>query len=207
MDTSVPHDPLQLLGVLKLYGGTMSTGSNVYSDLDFVHKWSTEETKLFIILRAENEHLFTGKRNASKQAWATVIKEINLEGKITGQQAAKKWENLKEYKELKCPPTGTETESGEATAASWPFFIPMDEAIGGRPSIAPPVLIASSTQDEVAGPSTETSPPAVRKKRKSKGCVLDFLVAKAAREEEREKAAAERSERFLSLFEKLVNKM
>ncbi|KAK9957700.1 hypothetical protein ABG768_011923 [Culter alburnus] len=156
----------------------------------YIHAGSTEETKLFIRLRAENEHLFTGKRNASKQAWETVIKEINLEGKITGQQAAKKWENLKKYKELKCPPTGTGTESGEATAASWPFFIPMDEAIGGRPSIAPP-----------------TSPPAVRKERKSKGCVLDFLVAKAAREEEREKAAAKRSERFLSFFEKLVNKM
>lgn len=63
---------------------------------------------------------------------------------------------------------GTVTESREATAASWPFF--------------------------VAGPLTETSPPTVRKERKRKVCVLDFLVAEAAREEEREKAAAERSE-------------
>ncbi len=102
----------------------------------------------------------------------------------------------------------TWTESGEATAASL-VFLRSDgwskrwKAI----QIAPPLLIASSTQDEVTGPSTETSPTTVSKERKRKGCVLDFLVAKAAREEEREKAAAERSEWFLSLFEKLVNKI
>ena len=48
---------------------------------------------------------------------------------------------------LKCPRTGVSTEGGEATAASWKWYSLMDEAIGGRPSVTPPVLIASSSQD------------------------------------------------------------
>ncbi len=39
------------------------------------------------------------------------------------------------------------TEDGEVTAASWKWYSVLDEAIGGRPSITPPNLIASSRPD------------------------------------------------------------
>ncbi|ROL50190.1 hypothetical protein DPX16_14844 [Anabarilius grahami] len=75
------------------------------------------------------------------------ISQYGLEG-VTPSWAKKKWENLKQkYKDLKCPRTGVSTEDGEHTAASWKWYSLMDEAIGGRPSVTPPVLIASSSQD------------------------------------------------------------
>ena len=57
---------------------------------------------------------------------------------------------------LKHPRTGVSTEGGETTAASWKWYSLMDEAIGSRPSIEPPVLFASSNP-EVA----RASPPPV----------------------------------------------
>eukprot|EP00064_Thunnus_orientalis_P011110 superscaffoldBa00001571_g11140 len=38
---------------------------------------------------------------------------------------------------------GMVTDRGGATAATWPWFTPMHEATGGRPSIVPPVLMDS----------------------------------------------------------------
>ena len=51
------------------------------------------------------------------------------------------------FKELKKPPTGQSTESGEDTAASWKWYPLMDAALGERPSIRPPVLVASAWGD------------------------------------------------------------
>ncbi|CAJ1076480.1 uncharacterized protein LOC125297728 [Xyrichtys novacula] len=67
---------------------------------------------------------------------------------VTPAFVKKKWENLKQkYKDLKCPKTGVSTVRGETTAASWKWYTLMDEAIGGRPSITLPVLIALLSQD------------------------------------------------------------
>ena len=52
--------------------------------------------------------------------------------------------------ELKKPRTGVSTEGGGVTAASWKWYSLMDEALGARPSVTPPVLFASSSR-EVAG--------------------------------------------------------
>ena len=45
--------------------------------------------------------------------------------------------------DLKTPRTGSGTESGEKTAANWPFYQDMHEVLGGRPCIEPPALVAS----------------------------------------------------------------
>eukprot|EP00064_Thunnus_orientalis_P017975 superscaffoldBa00003979_g18061 len=51
-------------------------------------------------------------------------------------------DNLKrKYKELKHPPTGMGTDTGEATAATWPRFSLMHKIIGRPPSIEPLVLM------------------------------------------------------------------
>ncbi|KAG1935835.1 hypothetical protein F2P79_019086 [Pimephales promelas] len=103
-----------------------------------------EEIDNLIRLRMELDSDFTGKRNSAKKAWIKVLQRIGLEGKVAPNQISKKWDNLKrKYKELRCPPTGTGTDSGEATAATWQWFSAMHEAIGGRPSIEPPILIDS----------------------------------------------------------------
>ncbi|KAI7813778.1 hypothetical protein IRJ41_001170 [Triplophysa rosa] len=76
---------------------------------------------------------------------------------------AKKWDNLKrKYKELRCPPTGTGTDDGEATAATWPWFSALHKAIG--PSIKPPILIDSCNAEVATCAAVATdrsfSPPA-----------------------------------------------
>ncbi|XP_049416296.1 hepatoma-derived growth factor-related protein 2-like [Epinephelus fuscoguttatus] len=123
-----------------------------------VYKWSDEETELLIKLRMRKEALFTGKRNASKLAWETIVQKMGLQGRLTAAQAAKKWENLKKkYKDLKAPPTGAGTDQGEEKADSWQWFPLMHEAIGSRPSVTPPALIASCTGETPTTSSTATA--------------------------------------------------
>lgn len=80
-----------------------------------------EDVKRLIEFRASNEALFTGKRNSAKIAWryvthlyisnncgrvtlslipvcllpSTILKGLGLEGKLTSEQIAKKWDNLR----------------------------------------------------------------------------------------------------------------
>uniref|UniRef100_A0A3Q4I263 Myb/SANT-like DNA-binding domain-containing protein n=1 Tax=Neolamprologus brichardi TaxID=32507 RepID=A0A3Q4I263_NEOBR len=98
-----------------------SSPTNVSSDND---------TRRLIELRAANESLFTGRRNTAKPAWRGIVKEMGLTGKITPDQVAKKWDNLKtKFKDLKFPPRGME---GQTNPASWPWFQLMSDALEGR---------------------------------------------------------------------------
>lgn len=93
----------------------------------------------------------------------------------------------------------------------------MDEAIGGRPSIQPPILTASSEEDSivpaVSSPDSvpeeaeqqdrrESGEP-VPAKRQRKDPVLEFYEREAERAEERMR----REERLLSILEKIVEKI
>lgn len=62
------------------------------------------------------------------------------------------------FQELRCPHTGTGTDSGEATAATWPWFSAMHEAIGGRPSIDPPILIDSCDAEVISCSAVSKDP-------------------------------------------------
>ncbi|XP_055051393.2 uncharacterized protein [Misgurnus anguillicaudatus] len=88
---------------------------------------------------------------------------MGLEGKVSVQQASRKWENMKKkYKELKYPPTGSGRENGEETATSWPWYNAMDEAIGQKASITPPIIMSSLLSNEdlnITSPTFFTSPP------------------------------------------------
>ncbi|MEQ2301660.1 hypothetical protein AMECASPLE_038352, partial [Ameca splendens] len=53
--------------------------------------------------------------------------------------------------DCKYPGSG-EGVSEKPTAATWPWFVLMDEVLGQRPSTTPPVLIASIPED-TPGPS------------------------------------------------------
>ncbi|KAI2655878.1 hypothetical protein H4Q32_012658 [Labeo rohita] len=158
-------------------------------------KWTDEHTRLLIQWRVANEALFTGRRNAAIKGFEVFVTEQKLDGKISAAQVKRKWENLKQkYKDLKCPQTGVSTEDGEVTAASWKWYAVLDEAIGGRPSITPPTLIASSGSDvAVTSPSSVRS-TAERAGRKRKD-IEELMYEMEEREAEREMEAGEREER------------
>ncbi|KAK1889546.1 Trihelix transcription factor GTL1 [Dissostichus eleginoides] len=87
------------------------------------YKWTVVKTKALIALRMVKDNLFRKKRNAAKEAWESIIKELDLGQHVSHKQASKKWENLKKkYKEPKRPRTGAGTDQGEETPATWPFF-------------------------------------------------------------------------------------
>ncbi|KAL3045269.1 hypothetical protein OYC64_013516 [Pagothenia borchgrevinki] len=83
--------------------------------------------------------------------------------------------------ELRTPATGTGTDQGEATAATWPWFSAMHEAIGGRPSIEPPILFDSCDRENPA----PVAPVA------SNGSTSAAAAVQAWEEEEEEEEAAQ----------------
>ncbi|XDV25570.1 hypothetical protein PO909_029470, partial [Leuciscus waleckii] len=142
--------------------------------------------------RVAHEALFTGKRNAAIKGFESFVVEQDLQGRVTAAFVKKKRENLKQkYKDLKCPQTGVSTEDGGATAASWKWYAAMDEAIGGRPSITPPALVASCGPDVAVASSSSVRPEPARPRKRME-----------EREEERERKAAEREERLWREMEK-----
>ncbi|KAK7889259.1 hypothetical protein WMY93_024819 [Mugilogobius chulae] len=186
------------------------------------HSWTTEETRALIDWRTANEGLFTGRRNSSKNGWEDFVTSSGLS--ISARQAKKKWQNLvQKYKELRDPPTGKGVEAGGVTAANWQWYAVLDAALQGQHSISPPLVVASSaaTAGGVVTPPASVAETAEASERES---LLEFLKERAereeererlllerereaqAREEERERAATERAERYLALFERLVNK-
>ncbi|CAL8352833.1 unnamed protein product [Boreogadus saida] len=112
------------------------------------HKWSPQEVRTLITFRTTNHAKFLRCKSASESLWEQLVKELGLEGRVTPQQASKKWENLKKrYKDLKSPKTGSGTGGGEVTAASWQFYGDMHEVLGSRPSMDPVVVVASFSED------------------------------------------------------------
>ncbi|KAE8278863.1 hypothetical protein D5F01_LYC22442 [Larimichthys crocea] len=161
-----------------------------------VYKWTDDDVAGLIRLRKTNDRLFSGKRFASAAGWEAILKEMGLTGVVTPARAGKKWENLKKtYKELRKPPTGSGTESGESTARDWKWFSLMDEAI-----VPPEPECQGAEQDSE---SEEPAPP----KRQRRDPVLELLERQEKRAEEREKREEDREERLLNLLEKIVEKM
>ncbi|KAJ3596194.1 hypothetical protein NHX12_002603 [Muraenolepis orangiensis] len=124
------------------------------------YKMTEQETESMIKLRSANEALFTGRKHSAKPAWRAILYELGLQGKVTTEQLAKKWDNLKRrYKELKFPARGVESSPG-----SWPWFYRMSDAMEGRFATAAPVLTPIVEEgDEDCEPSSP--PPPSRKRR------------------------------------------
>ncbi|XP_051976126.1 uncharacterized protein zgc:171459 [Xyrauchen texanus] len=96
------------------------------SSSKLIYKMSDEDIKKLIQLRSSNSALFDGRKNSSKTAWSAIIREMGLEDKVTTDQMAKKWENLKaRYKDAKYPPSGV-----EKNPTCWRWFNLMDDALG-----------------------------------------------------------------------------
>ncbi|XP_072571997.1 uncharacterized protein [Paramormyrops kingsleyae] len=151
-------------------------------------RWSDNDTLNLIRWRVANEALFTGKRNSSIKGFEAFVREYNLEGKVAAARVKRKWENLKQkYKDLRNPFTGVSTEGGEVTAVSWKWYTEMDEALGGRPLVMPPTLIASDALP---------SPVLQHKRRRTSDFVL-LIKEIEEREEHGERDAEAREEKRL----------
>ncbi|XP_029952095.1 uncharacterized protein LOC115391843 isoform X2 [Salarias fasciatus] len=125
---------------------------------DLSYKMTDQDTRMMIKLRAANEPLFTGRRNAAKAAWRAILKELGLQGKISTYQMAKKWDNLKRrYKDLKYPPVGMESVADGAS--SWPWFQLMNEAMEGRLASSAPLLTPVTQDDDHAPDRTPKHRP------------------------------------------------
>ncbi|XP_056138252.1 uncharacterized protein LOC130114408 [Lampris incognitus] len=123
-----------------------ASGEECSTPSDFSYKMTEQDTRRLIKLRAANEVLFTGRRNAAKAAWKAILKELGLLGKVSTYQVSKKWDNLKRrYKDLKYPPVGMENMA--ENVSSWPWFHLMNEAMEGRLAASAP-LLTPITQDD-----------------------------------------------------------
>ncbi|KAM4618616.1 uncharacterized protein ACJ7VT_007973 isoform 2-T2 [Polymixia lowei] len=124
-----------------------ASGEECSTPTEFSYKMTEQDTRRLIKLRAANEALFTGRRNAAKAAWKAILKELGLLGKVSTYQMSKKWDNLKRrYKDLKYPPVGMESMAD--SAASWPWFHLMNEAMEGRLAASAPLLTPITQDDE-----------------------------------------------------------
>ncbi|XP_026220684.1 uncharacterized protein LOC113165438 isoform X4 [Anabas testudineus] len=124
-----------------------ASGEECSTPSDLSYKMTDQDTRRMIKLRAANETLFTGRRNAAKAAWKAILKELGLQGKVSTYQMAKKWDNLKRrYKDLKFPPVGMENVADGAS--SWPWFHLMNEAMEGRLASSAPLLTPVTQDDE-----------------------------------------------------------
>ncbi|XP_026167193.1 uncharacterized protein LOC113132950 isoform X2 [Mastacembelus armatus] len=124
-----------------------ASGEECSTPSDLSYKMTDQDTRRMIKLRAANEALFTGRRNAAKAAWKAILKELGLQGKVSTYQMAKKWDNLKRrYKDLKYPPVGMESVADGAS--SWPWFHLMNEAMEGRLASSAPLLTPVTQDDE-----------------------------------------------------------
>ncbi|XP_032371723.1 uncharacterized protein LOC116689321 [Etheostoma spectabile] len=193
-------------------------------------KRTKEQTEKFICLRVEHQSMFTGGRDTVVNGYRFILEKMGIGGRVSHGQAKKKWDNLKtKYKECKCPATGQGTEDGKATAATWPWFALMDEALGQSAAVSPPCLIASIQHDKT-GPSTaqeveEGSEEEEEERERSKDraghrgekrrkeredpfleLLKEDIKYQREADERREAEARERSNRSFSLLEKLVNK-
>ncbi|XP_024911779.1 uncharacterized protein LOC103379726 isoform X4 [Cynoglossus semilaevis] len=124
-----------------------ASGEECLTPTDLSYKMTDQDTRRMIKLRASNEALFTGKRNAAKGAWRAILKELGLQGKVSTNQISKKWDNLKRrFKDLKYPPVGMESVAD--SASSWPWFHLMNEAMEGRLSNSAPLLTPVTQEDD-----------------------------------------------------------
>ncbi|KAF3844219.1 hypothetical protein F7725_013560 [Dissostichus mawsoni] len=146
------------------------------------------------------------------------MEEMGLQGKVTPLQAKKKWDNLKKkYKDCKYPGSG-EGVSGKPTAASWPWFVQMDEVLGQRPSIRPPVLISSIPEDtpqpsaavgdqeveeEVADADSQPGPSQGRK-RKGRDELVDLIKEDMRYQREAEERRAQENRERMDRLESQV---
>ncbi|KAL3969262.1 alcohol-forming fatty acyl-CoA reductase [Sarotherodon galilaeus] len=198
----------------------MAGESGVTAGEEFTFKWNNEQTTLLIKLRGENDHLFTGVKNSATVAWRTILEKMGLQGTLNPCRQEKIG-----ITKCKIQRSG-EGVSGKPTAATWPWFALMDEVIGQRPSIRPPVLLSTLPEDtpgpssavgdqNLAGSDTDeedSQPPTTGRKRKQNqddellNLIREDMQQQREAEERRAQESRERMDRLFSILESLIPK-
>ncbi|CAM4568665.1 unnamed protein product [Leuciscus chuanchicus] len=136
--------------------------------------------------------------------------------------------------ELRTPKTGSGTDQGEVTVATWQYYGEMHEVLGARPAMDPPVVVpsfqpaedpitilmdivepfttaASWTPDTGSMPtSMPTSTPAATSattSRRRSNPIMEYLIEESLQEQRRHEESEAKTQRFLDLFERIVEKM
>ncbi|RXN28342.1 extracellular calcium-sensing receptor-like protein [Labeo rohita] len=100
----------------------------------------------------------------------TLIKDLGLEGMVTGQQASKKWQNLKKkYKDLRTLKTGLETDAGQEIVEH------STDTATSTIEISP---LPNTSETSTASPTAIASPltPSPRKRKRKTNPIVDFLA-------------------------------
>ncbi|XP_055919684.1 uncharacterized protein LOC129951514 [Eupeodes corollae] len=164
-------------------------------------KWTNDMTVFLINLIKENfERLQTNIKKTVYQKIAERIKEeFNI--KITFEQVDSKWKGLKrQYKKIK-----EENDTTGNMRKYWVHFDLMHDILFRVPEIHPPAVICSEDSDVqvaehfvIEDPETSRTNYSNRKRKNNK--VEDMI-------EKRHRERMEVSNRFLDLFEKMIDKM
>ncbi|XP_063074127.1 uncharacterized protein LOC134464688 [Engraulis encrasicolus] len=169
------------------------------------YKWTAEQTRGLINFRVKHQDQFNKKHKyVSKKLWEIAVKQLGLEGIVTGVQAGKKWENLKmKYTRISNPRAGSVTDEGGFRPSDWRYFRDMHAALGGKPSIGLPgdpvpilmaMVVPQKTAEDAIAISTTTSTPAATaasstttpppcKQPRHNNTVLDFFEAESLKEQ------------------------
>lgn len=124
------------------------------------------------------------------------------------------------------PGTGSGTDNGELTPATWVFFSAMQEAIGQRANVRPLRVVSSAESLQRVEQASSVISPEEReagesragRKRKSSEGLLEFMKGYTERQEKRQREADKADEetqrktsgqmdKRLELFGKMVEKM
>ncbi|KAJ3612224.1 hypothetical protein NHX12_020500 [Muraenolepis orangiensis] len=113
-----------------------TTIGNRHFSSDTTYRLTPTEVDTMVKLRMSNRAYFSGKRNASMRGWRAILKHMGLHTKMTFNQAAKKWDNMrKKYKELRYPPEGV-----KVFPLVWIYFPLMDNAMHGLLDNSAPLI-------------------------------------------------------------------
>ncbi|XP_046391536.1 uncharacterized protein LOC124159672 [Ischnura elegans] len=101
--------------------------------------------------------MFTGRKGSAAAAYGKICTEIGIPNVAA---AKKKWENLVDkYKKCKYPKTGMGTEGGDKGPLTWKFYEAMDEVLGRKHIISPPLIVDSGVQGSTSCPTVTPPQP------------------------------------------------
>ncbi|XP_061606061.1 NFATC2-interacting protein isoform X4 [Phyllopteryx taeniolatus] len=154
--------------------------------------WTPEDTQKLIKVTTDQEQDLMQPRFHGNQMWEKVVREMGLEGKITVQQASKKWKNLvQRYEELRTSTSvsGADKRAAAAAAVTWVYYDAMHRAMSGGPSARPPVPAAPFQEAPTVSLKVNSSlrlkaelPTMMEKERTDDGDVANLWSQMARRE-------------------------
>lgn len=187
--------------------------------------WHHNDILMLIHLMQKHEKTF--ETSLKKTVWQKITKILNetSKKKYTPLNVENKWKSLKRtYKSLKIKATRTGTQR-----KYWEYFQAMDDLMAKKPEINPPVVASSSSgirsqqkkEDNAGLSSVETEPNTLYDdsdtstepstshdaNNTSKRTDRFFRKRNALNVNDRHEAKLKRQDKFLELFEKLIDKM